>query len=74
MKVHVPCHKACYQNLWYEEKNQRQQLENNIEFYMHADALRHHIGSQSGIAAKIVQQYRNVIKFIAWAHHFHIQT
>ena len=64
---------ALSQNLWYEKKNRCFQIENNIEFYLHVDALRHHLENQSWIVVETIQQYRSVIIFFVGAHHIYLQ-
>ena len=46
---------------------------NNIDFYLHADALTHHIRNQSRIFVETIQQYQNVIIFYIKDHHIYFQ-
>ena len=49
------------------------QLDNNIEFYLHADALKRHIEKILRVEDATMQHYRNIIRFTMGPYHIYIK-
>ena len=45
---------ARYQNLWFKKEKREQQIENNIEFFMHGEAIRNQVKNMYSLDNAIV--------------------
>ena len=63
LDVPVFFHVTKYQNLWKDKEDKIRQKDNNIEFFLHAEALQEVIKHQHRLRAATVQNYSLYISF-----------
>ena len=59
----VNCRGAKYQNLWFDKNRRARLIENNIEFFMHGEAIRHQVKNMCGLEDKTIRRFRQVVRF-----------
>ena len=68
----VTCKGVRYHNLWFEKYLKDRQKHNNIEFFMHGEAIRHQVNNMSRLDDDTIQQFRSIVKFEIGLHDTYI--
>ena len=72
MEVNDPCRWDKYQKIWFTELK-RQHIDNNVKFFLQAEAVRQKMVNIPRLEFVMVQRYRNIIIFHVGPHYINIK-